>query len=99
MTTAEATLKRPESGNHPSHSWPGGYPLYYLTADSGVLCPDCSNCEEAKQAEADCPDDDQWRIIAADIHWEGSPITCDNCDRKIENAYGNTTTAIGGLKP
>jgi hypothetical protein len=34
---------RMENGNLPAYAWPGGYPIYYVAADNGVLCPVCAN--------------------------------------------------------
>jgi hypothetical protein len=38
MTLQE--IKDQNEGKIPSHAWPGGYPLYYITKDGGVLSPD-----------------------------------------------------------
>ena len=44
MTTEHvATIKKDDTGQYPAYAWPGGYPVYYVTADSGVLCPKCAN--------------------------------------------------------
>jgi len=75
-------------GQYPAYAWPGGYPLAYMTADGGCLCPDCANSKEAREALADCPDDRQWLVTSWFIHYEGAPITCDNCGGQIESAYG-----------
>lgn len=75
---------RGESGKLPSYAWPGGYPLFYFTADNGILCPDCANCDECKEAQED---DDQWRIVEFDTNWEDSSLYCDNCSKRIESAY------------
>lgn len=78
-----------------SYAWPGGYPIYYLTEDSGVLCPNCANGDNGSEAHTEsedcdhCPDDRQWLIVAADIHWEGPPMDCDHCGGEIESAYGD----------
>ena len=83
--------QRDENGNLPAYAWPGGYPIYYLCADGGILCPPCANKEPAvKEADEhpDYPDFDQWRIVASDINWEDASLTCDNCSQRIESAYG-----------
>ena len=76
-----------DNGNLPHYAWPGGYPLAYVTADNGTMCPDCANSKESKQTDKDCPDDNQWRIIAYDINYEDTGLFCDNCNKRIESAY------------
>tara|TARA_Y100001951_G_C11192885_1_gene212572 strand:- start:71 stop:457 length:387 start_codon:yes stop_codon:yes gene_type:complete len=78
-----------------TYAWPGGYPVIYLTEDSGVLCPDCANGKNDSEAYLDIDGrgrnglkDPQWEICAADVHWEGDPIPCDHCNAEIESAYG-----------
>lgn len=71
-------------------AWPGGYPIFYLTADNGILCPKCAN---ENISECACPAesreaDPQWRIVAADINYEDDSLYCDHCNKQIETAYG-----------
>jgi len=90
--------QRDETGMLPAYAWPGGYPIYYLCADSGILCPNCANTEPAvRQAdkEPDCPDSDQWRIVAGDVNWEDDSLACDHCNQRIESAYAEEK---GGAK-
>ncbi len=73
-----------------SYAWPGGYPLSYLMADGGVLCPACANGEHGSEATQDPRQDDkQWSIVACDVYWEGPPMQCDHCSAEIESAYGD----------
>lgn len=72
---------------YPAWAWPGGYPIFYLAADSGVLCPDCANNENGSEAHPE-NDDPAWKLIGCDIHWEGDPLVCDHCCTDIESAYG-----------
>ena len=75
-------------GKFPSYAWPGGYPIFYLAADNGVLCAECANTEPCvKNASDEYPDDNQWRIVASDINWEDASLYCDNCSKRIESAY------------
>src|SRR5262249_45369102 len=70
--------QRDENGNLPAYAWPGGYPIYYLCADNGILCPHCANTEPAVRLadeQADYPDYDQWRIMAVDVNWEDANLT------------------------
>jgi hypothetical protein len=76
-----------DNGAYPAFAWPGGYPLYYLTADNGILCPECANGRHGSEA-GDRNTDPQWRLVAVEVHWEGEPLTCDHCQAKIESAYG-----------
>lgn len=73
----------------PAYAWPGGYPIYYVTVDGGVLCPKCANENLAETTNAD-PDtlDEQWAIQGNDVNWEDEDLICDNCNQKIESAYG-----------
>ena len=84
--------QRDENGNLPAYAWPGGYPIYYVCADNGVLCPQCANTEPSvREADKhpDYPDYDQWRIVAGEVNWEDSNLTCDNCNQRIESAYSD----------
>jgi Fe2+ or Zn2+ uptake regulation protein len=73
-----------ESGRLMSFAFPGGYPLYYVAKDSGVLCPDCASLPECQQAT---PDDSQWYIVGADCNWEDTALVCEHCGKRIESAY------------
>ena len=85
-----ATIVR--DGTLPAYAWPGGYPLYYLCADGGTLCPACANKENVHTHHAGmcrCPENDaQWCIVFQEVHWEGQPLICDHCGVAIPSAYG-----------
>ncbi len=73
----------------PAYAWPGGYPLVYLTRDCAELCPACANGENGSMCcDPDCQDDEQWELIAVDVHYEGAPIQCAHCNKMVESAYG-----------
>lgn len=75
---------RDSKGDLPAYAWPGGYPVTYITADGGELCAACANGGNGSRADddldADCPDDDQWRVVGYDI-LEGpeAEVRCDHC--------------------
>lgn len=69
---------RDNEGNFPQYAWPGGYPIYYLTKDSLVVCPSCASREVDQSSE----------VIACDLNWEDSDLHCDDCGNLIESAYG-----------
>lgn len=66
----------------PSYAWPGGYQIHYYAKDCGVLCHNCANDNLMRTID---PDDDQFYIVEADVHWEGAPLICDHCGREIES--------------
>ena len=68
-------------------AWPGVYPVYYVTADAGTLCPACVNTNRALCAD---PADPQWYVTDTDVNWECTDMTCDNCHDVIPSAYGES---------
>lgn len=70
----------------PTYAWPGTYQLFYVTKDSGALCPACANkwLDEPDQWDAD-----QMAPQDYDVYWEGPTIHCDHCDADIESVYGD----------
>ncbi len=84
MTTPN--LPRNDDGTLAAYAWPGGYPLYYITKDGGVLCPADANMADREGLTND-ERDEQWYILSADIHWEGEPLYCDHCGERIPSAY------------
>jgi len=82
------SLPRDDNGQLSAYAWPGGYPIFYIVADNGILCPDCARwAEKENRQDPECRDDDQWRIIAADVNYEDPALYCDNCSKRIESAY------------
>lgn len=76
------------------YAWPGGYPMYFITSDGGALS------FEAAEAEASSVIDsiqnnhsDGWRIVARDVNWEDTSLTCDHTGKRIESAYGEDDEA------
>jgi uncharacterized protein (DUF2225 family) len=62
----------------PSYSFPGCYPLFYITSFSNILCPTCAN---------KIINDEYEHITHYDVNWE-SLLICDRCSIVIESAYG-----------
>jgi hypothetical protein len=62
------------------HVWPGGYPVFYLTARDEPLCPRCANRER----------DD---LVAATANWENPALHCGHCNDRIESAYAEHRVA------
>ena len=57
----------------PSFAWPGGYPIIYIAKDGAVLCAKCADREDGK--------------MVSQIHWEGEPETCAECNVEMGSAY------------
>lgn len=69
----------------------GSYPLFFITADGGALHHKCAKKYEPEIVEA-IEDEDRrggWRVIAQDVNWEDSDLRCDQCNKRIESAYGD----------
>ncbi len=75
---------RDEQGKLPAYAWPGGYPVYYLAADNGVLCPKCANDYKPER-----DNEEQLKPVAGDVYYEGPNMQCENCNAEIESAYGD----------
>lgn len=65
-----------DNGKLPAFAWPGGYPLFYFTNQSIVLCPPCANAEDYSD-----------EITDYDVNWEDPHMSCDNCGQYIDPAY------------
>ena len=83
-----------ENGNLPTYTWPGGYQIIYITADGGVLCPDCANLPEVKDADEH---DKQWWLVADSSFHDGPVIQCDHCGKDIESDYGDPNAPEEGI--
>lgn len=79
---------RDDDGELPKYAWPGGYPIFYLTEDNSVLCPDCANGRHGSEAaDPDGQTDPPWSIVAHECNWEDPELYCDHCHERIESAY------------
>lgn len=71
------------------YAWPGGYPLYFVTADGAVL----SFAAVRERFREVCADMlgmsalAQWRIVGLDVNWENPELFCDHTGARIESAY------------
>lgn len=85
------TLQQARHAARTKYAWPGGYPLFLLCADGGVICPDCAKKEWKNVARATRRPgtDKSWEVVAVDANWEDPDMYCDHCNKKIESAYGD----------
>jgi len=70
------------------YAWPGGYPLFAITADGGYLCKDCVKAN-AKLIIGSTRRNlaDGWAVLAVTVNWEDTDLVCDNCGKSIEAVY------------
>lgn len=74
----------------PSYTSYGCDPVYYITADGGVLCPCCVNAEIVLITVARRDEDREWDVIDCEVNYEDTDLTCDHCGQQIRSAYGET---------
>lgn len=70
----------------------GGYPLFYITQDNSVICPQCANNLEQLRKEIEAAGEewveiDNEKLVKAEINYEDPDLYCDNCSQRIESAY------------
>lgn len=70
-------------------AWPGGYPLYLVCEDGGCLCFKCARQAYPTLARAWRSDVTSWKVVACEVNWEDTGLTCDHCNEPIPAAYGN----------
>ena len=77
----------------------GGYPLFAITDDGAALCKSCTRdnwpaiCGSVRSGSKD-----GWQVIAVDVNWEDSNLSCDHCGDKIESAYPGTATESAAVR-
>ncbi len=80
-----------DMAGNPEHTTDlGGYPLYYITEDGGVLSP------EAVQENQDLtndPNDQEWYVIGVEVNYEDTSLMCDHTGKLIPSAYGGPDDA------
>jgi hypothetical protein len=74
---------------HGPYTWPGCYPLYFITSDGGAICFKCARSEARSIIDAIKKRyRDGWKVEHCEVNYE-SEIFCDHCNEKIESAYGD----------
>ena len=87
MSENSTQLPHDDDGKLITYAWPGGYPVYYITADGGTLCSGCARMAEDDKLSPNS-DDAQWHIVTAGVNYEDDLFYCDHCSERIESAYG-----------
>lgn len=78
----------------PAFAWPGGYPIFYVFTDGGVICPDCANrnideIDEANRGGYNRNSHGGWAVDAMDVNYEDTDLICDHCHKSIPAAYAD----------
>ena len=76
------------------YAWPGGYPMFAVTKDGGVLSHEAvrENYPTILRAIRSGADP-QWEVVGVDINWEDANLFCDHTNQRIESAYAEEETA------
>jgi hypothetical protein len=76
------------------HSWPGGYPLYYVCGDGESLCATCVRKEYRLISAAirDKAARSSWFVVGVQINYEDLDLFCAHCNQRIESAYAEDNT-------
>ncbi len=68
-------------------AWPGGYPVYTIMQDGGMLCPVCAKGNFSAIVKATKTHGQSgWEAAGSDILWEGEG-QCAHCGKILETAY------------
>lgn len=71
------------------YAWPGGYPMYFGTADGAVLSWAAAKECRSQIIRAIGSNDiaSGWRIVNVYINWEDGSLYCDHTGDRIPSAY------------
>lgn len=77
-----------------AHAWPGGYPLYFVTADGAAFSFDAARAEAREIIAAILSGDKSggWQVVALETNFEDSNLICDISGNRIESAYAEDET-------
>lgn len=85
MTTQSRSLRLANQLHKQGFAWPGGYPLFALLDDGGILCRHCAGTE--RRWIATTTGSDGWCVQALAINYEDPELRCSHCNAAIEAAY------------
>lgn len=83
-------LKGVKNAIREPYDWPGGYPVYTVMSDGGLMCADCARKNYKRIAQATLMRDhlSSWFSFGCMVLWEGTGDQCCNCNKDLESAYG-----------
>jgi len=70
------------------HTWPGGYPLYFITEDGAALSFDTVR-DNLRSVMWDMVNECNtgWRMVACEVNWEDPRLVDDHTGKRIPSAY------------
>jgi hypothetical protein len=73
-----------------AYAWPGGYPLYFVTADGAALSFEAVRQEWSSIVWSHLHNvhTSGWFIEGVDVNWEDTELRCEHTGKRIESAYG-----------
>lgn len=72
------------------YAWPGGYPLYFITADGAALSFKAVEANWRSIIHSHLTNsNDGWLLDGVDVNWEDQNLFCDHTNERIESAYGD----------
>jgi RNase P subunit RPR2 len=84
MELVEVSKLVREDGHMKTYASVGGYDLTFLDTYGNVICDDCATDVHEGNNEWLTIDE----VEGAFVHWEGSPLTCNECGAQIVSEYG-----------
>ena len=85
-----------EDLNHGPYTSVGGYPVFFVMCDGGILCHRCAVAEKRsirtaiRRRDARAWAYNGWIPYALEVNWEDPRLHCDNCNERIESAYAES---------
>lgn len=78
------------------YAWPGGYPVYFVTADGLALSFKSAqkNADLIRSAIADRDNTGGWRVAGAEVNWEDAQLYCADTGERIESAYAEQSERL-----
>ena len=70
------------------YTFPGCYPLYFITSDGAALSFEAVRAEWRQVCHSIRHKlSDGWRVVALDVNYEDGNLYCDHSGERIESAY------------
>lgn len=88
MTTTFTTRDLKQALRNGPYAWPGGYPLFFVTADGAALSFEAVR-EQYRSVLRSIRDNVNygWQVVGVETNWENPDLYCDHTGKRIESAY------------